>query len=468
MYASDLEQLLFDLTLSADVSPSDRSDMRSRFQALRDCGRLPRGRQNRASLLDDTQIASAILGLIPDRPGWAGHASLTLGHLVPIGPLAAAAFGAASLLEAVATLVAEEDASQQLVGLSISSAATGTNTAGSATIKLRADEGVRSTRYGSTLAHDPESGETAYYDDQISPVARVLWFNKQFFRRVAAQTDFLRRTKRPPPGDGGEYDAEEAEQLRLRRLGTRPGSRYLMIGVDNQVLWPKKETLISFDCFTMVLMPKTDIYVQSISIDLTTNRLSMEDARTLVNRFLSLMTWCYDQFAIPQPGWAGNSVPTPVQRRNLAFTTTNNWIFHRKLPTDKYIQRALALYREARNAEQNYFVSYAVLNYYKIIEIKYKETNKWIEAVFPLLETKINTNVMQKFHKERGTRSIGGHISGYYRTAVAHALQSTVESDPDRVEEIYRLHDAAEILRVLARHLISAELKVSDSPFSGD
>jgi hypothetical protein len=32
--------------------------------------------------------------------------------------------------------------------------------------------------------------------------------------------------------------------------------------------------------------------------------------------------------------------------------------------------RALALYREARNAEQNFLVSYAVLNYYKIIEIK--------------------------------------------------------------------------------------------------
>jgi hypothetical protein len=29
-------------------------------------------------------------------------------------------------------------------------------------------------------------------------------------------------------------------------------------------------------------------------------------------------------------------------------------------------RRALALYREARNAEQNYLVSYAVLNYYKI------------------------------------------------------------------------------------------------------
>jgi hypothetical protein len=40
MYASDLEQLLFELMLAADVSRCDRSDMESRFQALRDYGRL--------------------------------------------------------------------------------------------------------------------------------------------------------------------------------------------------------------------------------------------------------------------------------------------------------------------------------------------------------------------------------------------------------------------------------------------
>ena len=63
------------------------------------------------------------------------------------------------------------------------------------------------------------------------------------------------------------------------------------------------------------------------------------------------------------------------------------------MPTDKDVQRALALYREARNAEQNYFVSYAVLNYYKILEIRHKETIKWIEAVFPVVEKAIRAPV---------------------------------------------------------------------------
>jgi hypothetical protein len=291
MYASDLERLLFELMLSADVSRCDRSNMRSRFQALRDYGRLPRGRQNRTVLLNNMQIASAILGLVSERPGWAGHASLILGALVPTGPKAAAAFGAPSLLEAVSLLIAEEDVRQQFVGLSVSSAESGTNTTGIATIKIRVGEGVRSTRYASgLLRREPSSEETVDYDKQFSPTARGLSFNRQFFCRVAQQTDFVRKSKLSPLGDSGEYDTEDAKQLKLHRLGVRPGSRYLMIGVDNQVTWPKEETLVNFDRFTMVLMPKTDTHVQSISIDLTGNQLSMEEARTIVNRFLSLLT----------------------------------------------------------------------------------------------------------------------------------------------------------------------------------
>lgn len=84
MYASNLELLLFELTETADASRSDRMDMTKRFDSLRRYGRLPRGRENHAALLSDEQIASAILGLASDRPGWSGHVSLLLGKLVPV------------------------------------------------------------------------------------------------------------------------------------------------------------------------------------------------------------------------------------------------------------------------------------------------------------------------------------------------------------------------------------------------
>src|SRR3546814_10413024 len=83
----------------------------------------------------------------------------------------------------------------------------------------------------------------------------------------------------------------------------------------------------------------------------------MEEARTVINRFLSLMTWCDDQYAIAQDGWSGNPVPVAVPKRNLAFTTTYHWVFNRDIPVSEDVLRALALYREGRNAEQNFMIS---------------------------------------------------------------------------------------------------------------
>ena len=144
--------------------------------------------------------------------------------------------------------------------------------------------------------------------------------------------------------------------------------------------------------------------------------------------------------------------------------------FDRKISSDNDARRALALYREARNAEQNYLVSYAVLNYYKIIEIRHPDgpqARAWLAAAFPIVEPKIREEVLREFHRERGTIPPAKHIYDAYRLAVAHASTRTI-SDPDSSDEITRLHIAAEILRELARHFISTELKVSNSVYSGD
>src|SRR5205814_2239698 len=110
--------------------------------------------------------------------------------------------------------------------------------------------------------------------------------------------------------------------------------------------------------------------------DLTANRLSDVEAKTAIHRYLSIMSWCDDRYAIAQDGWSGNPVPVAVPRRDLAFVTTFAWYFDRKIPPSEKARRALALYREARNAQQNFLVSYAVLNLYKIIQIGYQGRQK--------------------------------------------------------------------------------------------
>src|SRR3546814_20914237 len=77
-----------------------------------------------------------------------------------------------------------------------------------------------------------------------------------------------------------------------------------------------------------------------------------------------------------------------VPKRNLAFTTTYHWVFNRDIPVSEDVLRALALYREGRNAEQNFMISYAVLSYFKVLDVRYPEgtlIKPWIAAKFPLL-----------------------------------------------------------------------------------
>jgi Methylamine utilization protein MauJ len=134
---------------------------------------------------------------------------------------------------------------------------------------------------------------------------------------------------------------------------------------------------VRFGRYQLVLMPKTNDHTQSVHVDLRANGLTDREALTIVNRFLSILTWCGDQFAVVQGGWSGNPVPVAVPRRNLAFATSPDWLFDRQIPPSDETGRALALYREGRNAEETALVSYAVLSYFKIIEIRYPDGPSW-------------------------------------------------------------------------------------------
>lgn len=228
--------------------------------------------------------------------------------------------------------------------------------------------------------------------------------------------------------------------------------------------------LIAFDQYRFVLMPKTRDHIQSIHIDLTANRLRHEEAMTLINRFLSVMTWCDDQFAIAQGGWSGNPVPVPVLKRNLAFTTTYNWVFNRKIPISDEVRRALALYREGRNAQQNALISYAVLSYFKVIELRFHNgplAKGWIRKNFAAMSQRTDHEAIERFLRVCGSEPPEEYIYKECRVAVAHASPKH-PSDPDHVEELRRLHTAADIMRRLARHFIKSELGVSDLSYSGN
>ncbi|WP_153006327.1 hypothetical protein [Sphingomonas sanguinis] len=367
MLAQQLARVLLELSRASDVTTDDVSAMEQRFESLRGYSRLPRGRENRGRALTDEQIVAAVLGLVAIQPGWAGHVAAVIARLKPVGG-SADAFGAASnFTAAMCHLLRDEASRQKLVAVRLSVAEAGTNSNGIAVITF--DEAgerkrVSFVRDEAVSLLQPGAAADAFDSDQRNaPASRELVLNRRFFDRLAQRVGQARTHPLPPTGDGAEYDKEDAKNARLERLGARRSSHFLNIGVDNQVTWPRTEMRVKFDRYYLVMMPKTKENVQSVHIDLTANKLTMEEAMTVINRFLSVMTWCDDQYAIAEGGWGGGPVPVAVAKRNLAFTTAYQWLFDRDIPSSEDARRALALYREARNAEQNYMISYAVLGY---------------------------------------------------------------------------------------------------------
>jgi len=180
------------------------------------------------------------------------------------------------------------------------------------------------------------------------------------------------------------------------------------------------------------------------------------------------MAWCDDQYAVLQQGWSGNPVPVPVRKRDLGFITAYTWIFDRKIPASLEARKALAIYREARNAEQNYLISHAVLSYYKIVELKHRgksEARTWFARKYEALsDDRTLVDEVARFESARGSEKPGAYLYRACRVAVAHA-NKPYSSDPDDIGELRRLHVAAHILRALARRFIREELGVSECPY---
>ena len=470
MLAKQLSNILTELSRHSDVTTDTPLDMDQRFESLRGYGRIPRGRENRGRGLTNDEIVAALLGLVAAQPSWTGHVATIIAKLKPVGGKTNAFGGAATLTDALSNILADKAVRESIVAVRLSVAEAGTNSNGLAVILYESEGNRQSLSFVRDEAVSLlQPGMETKFDAELrnAPVSRELVFNRRFFQQLAREIDDARAHPSPPIGDGAEYDKEDAERARRERLGAKPSSRFLNIGVDNQVTWPRQETLIEFDRYKLVLMPKTKDHVQSIHVDLTANQLSMEEARTVINRFLSLMTWCDDQYAIAQDGWSGNPVPVAVPKRNLAFTTTHHWVFSRDIPASEDVRRALALYREGRNAEQNFMISYAVLSYFKVLEVRYPEgkfIKPWIAEKFPLLGNGENDDRIVALLKASGDEAIEEYLWKACRVAVAHVREKH-PSDPDSALELRRLHNAAGIMRRLARYFIREELGVSESPF---
>jgi hypothetical protein len=466
MYARDLMIWLHERL--ADLGTFDLTQ--KRFESLRGYNLLPRGRENAGARLSNYQIANAVLAFGHQHPGFGGHASLILGNLCPVGGEAAAFLHTKTLRDTIAALVNDENASSGLTRLTLSVEKDFGGEEYGAVIRCK-DTGPTSfvSKYAFSQLH-PGAEKTFDHDriGKLSAIERTL--SAKFFRDLARHVALTRHLDRPLKTDWQEYETEEEKAEFHKKLGARSSSHFLHLRVDAQVAWPKEPTRMEFGGHNLVLFPKTKDNAHSVSIDLTHERISAEAARTLINRLLSVMSWCDDQPASLHEGWSGNPVPMPVFKKDLAFATMNQWLFYRSLPSDEKLMRCLAYYRDGVNAESVGLGSHAVLSFFRVFETRYdkkKSAIAWVNAAISGVKKSIRDNALKEFEAERLSIGVdaGTYIYENCRVATAHAARD-MPSDPDGAKELGRLLVASEVIRRLARFFIEQEFAFSSSYLS--
>ena len=157
-----------------------------RFESLRGYSLLPRGRENAGVRLSNEQIASAVLGFTHPAPGFAGHASLILGGLRPVGGPNASFKAAQDLRDAVATLIETGDINTDLARLTLCVEQGFTDDEYTALIYLREDGRPKTVSFVSKYAYSllglgAEEGYDHEQLDQLTAVQRS--FGSGFFSR---------------------------------------------------------------------------------------------------------------------------------------------------------------------------------------------------------------------------------------------------------------------------------------------
>lgn len=468
MYAKNLS-LLLHRELSEQQSYEETL---KRFESLRGCGQLPRGRHRAAQRLSYDEIALAILGYVPRESGWAGHVALIMGDLRPVGGPTASIKGAASLRAAMAALLAYDGSCNSLTSLTLSIARIPGSDEYQAKLIFDEDDQRKTTSYVSkyALSLAAAGAEKDFdHDRPLSTNTRQLVLSRDFFRKLKRDVDLSRHLDRPLETDWREYETEEERSAFHERLGARTGSTFLNLGVDTTVTWPKEPTRVEFGGHHFVLFPKTKETSHSISIDLKGEHISAEDAWTLLNRFLSVLSWCDDRHAILRKGWSGNPVPVPVPRRDMAFSTMMTWMFTRSMPDNELLLNCLAYYREGLNAAEAEIASQEVLSFFKVFEMRRDgpQVRSWIAEEFDAACKDVPPELLKRFNEDRQEKVIEKYVYENCRVAAAHASKRFT-SDADISSETRRLSVAAEIVRALARHYIRTTFSFSDSYLSDE
>src|ERR1700733_11829010 len=127
-------------------------DVPRRFEALRGCALLPRGRGKNSTMLSLREITASVLSIVTVQPGWAGLGALGLLKLHPVGGVGASFEKCPTFGAAIEAILENATARETLVEVRLSDSEVYTNSHCRASVTYKSEGTTKIVYYVSEYA----------------------------------------------------------------------------------------------------------------------------------------------------------------------------------------------------------------------------------------------------------------------------------------------------------------------------
>lgn len=237
-----------------------------------------------------------------------------------------------------------------------------------------------------------------------------------------------------------------------------PGD-WMVAHIVQQIGWTEKKVLVKFQENNLLLLPDEDEQYPAVAV-LLNSSLTQNDARKLINNFLSSLAWSKSK-AIHVEHWSGGSRPFRMGRSRFgSYRSLHFRITYLPLPQNENARLALAFYREAMSLDH---IAYSFLSFYKIINLRYKRGDRqkaWIRRTLPSMTDRDAIKRMKELNDEH--EDVSDYLYTSCRCAIAHAgVNPTV--DPENFDDNNRLRSDLPLIKHLAELLIEDHHQIKSS-----
>jgi hypothetical protein len=255
--------------------------------------------------------------------------------------------------------------------------------------------------------------------------------------------------------------------------------RFLNCAVSTGIEWPKADTTFGFGTWEIIAFVPTQQHDASLHIDVAAHHLISASGLSVLNQLLSIAAWLDDIYAVQLYGSMGTTEPNRQTRQTREFPISimQGWCNSWKPVEDERKRLALAIYREAVNMAQFHSLRFAVVGFYRVLEViwpdgrlrgaQMEEHLNEILAGDPIWLWLLRNGA---YDGEATSKAVAAYLSKECRNAAAHASgkKKGVIINPDDGIDQYRMRSAGSILRKLAYEAMQHDLGISRNRWDQD